>query len=162
LTMPDDDITHPIPDLTGYITEGQIVLSRDMWRKGIYPPVDVFLSLSRLMKEGIGKDKTREDHRELFSQLISAYAEAQYLRELSAIVGTESLSLRDKRYLEFADLFERKFINQGEYERRTFEQTLDLGWEMLSLLPEEELKQISPQTLKKYHPKYRLELVGRR
>lgn len=161
LTMPDDDITHPIPDLTGYITEGQIVLSRDMWRKGIYPPVDVFLSLSRLMKEGIGKDKTREDHRELFSQLISAYAEAQYLRELSAIVGTESLTQRDKRYLEFADLFERRFINQGERERRTFEQTLDVGWEMLSLLPEEELKQISPQTLRKYHPKYRLELKGR-
>jgi len=155
LTMPDDDITHPIPDLTGYITEGQIVLSRDMWRKGIYPPVDVFLSLSRLMKEGIGSGKTREDHRELFSQLISAYAEAQYLRELTAIVGTESLTPRDRKYLEFADLFEKRFINQGEYERRSFETTLDIGWEILSVLPEEELKQISPQTLKKYHPKYR-------
>ncbi|MCX8208697.1 MAG: V-type ATP synthase subunit B [Sulfolobales archaeon] len=161
LTMPDDDITHPIPDLTGYITEGQIVLSRDMWRKGIYPPVDVFLSLSRLMKEGIGRGKTREDHREVFSQLISAYAEAQYLRELSAIVGLESLTPRDKKYLEFADLFERKFINQGEHERRNFEQTLDIGWEILSIVPEEELKQISPQTLKKFHPKYRLELEGR-
>ncbi len=156
LTMPDDDITHPIPDLTGYITEGQIVLSRDMWRKGIYPPVDVFLSLSRLMKEGIGEGKTRGDHRELFSQLISSYAEAQYLRELSAIVGLESLTPRDKKYLDFGDLFERKFINQGERERRTFEQTLDVGWEVLSVLPEEELKQISPQTLKKYHVKYRL------
>jgi len=155
LTMPDDDITHPIPDLTGYITEGQIVLSRDMWRKGIYPPVDVFLSLSRLMKEGIGSGKTREDHRELFSQLISAYAEAQYLRELSAIVGTESLTARDRRYLEFADLFEKRFINQGEYERRDFEETLDIGWEILSVLPEEELKQISPQTLRRYHPRYR-------
>ena len=155
LTMPDDDITHPIPDLTGYITEGQIVLSRDMWRKGIYPPVDVFLSLSRLMKEGIGSGKTREDHREVFSQLISAYAEAQYLRELTAIVGTESLTPRDRKYLEFADLFERWFINQGEYERRSFENTLDIGWEILSVLPEDELKQISPQTLRKYHPKYR-------
>jgi len=155
LTMPDDDITHPIPDLTGYITEGQIVLSRDMWRKGIYPPVDVFLSLSRLMKEGIGSGKTREDHRELFSQLISAYAEAQYLRELSAIVGTESLTARDRRYLEFAELFEKRFINQGEYERRGFEETLDIGWEILSVLPEEELKQISPQILRRYHPRYR-------
>lgn len=162
LTMPDDDITHPIPDLTGYITEGQIVLSRDIWRKGIYPPVDVFLSLSRLMKEGIGKDKTREDHREVFSQLISAYAEAQYLRELSAIVGLESLTPRDKKYLEFADLFERKFMNQGEYERRSFEQTLDIGWEILSILPEDELKQISPQTLKKFHPRYRFEVEGRK
>jgi len=160
LTMPDDDITHPIPDLTGYITEGQIVLSRDMWRKGIYPPVDLFLSLSRLMKEGIGSGKTREDHREVFSQLISAYAEAQYLRELSAIVGTESLTPRDRRYLEFADLFERRFINQGEYERRSFETTLDIGWEVLSVLPEEELKQISPQTLRKYHPKYRASSGG--
>ena len=113
LTMPDDDITHPIPDLTGYITEGQIVLSRDMWRKGIYPPVDVFLSLSRLMKDGIGPGKTREDHKEVFAQLISAYAEGQYLRELSTIVGVESLSERDKRFLEFADYFEKKFINQG-------------------------------------------------
>jgi V/A-type H+-transporting ATPase subunit B len=160
LTMPDDDITHPIPDLTGYITEGQIVLSRDMWRKGIYPPVDVFLSLSRLMKEGIGSSKTREDHREVFSQLISAYAEAQYLRELSAIVGTESLTPRDRKYLEFADLFERRFINQGEYERRSFEKTLDIGWEVLSVLPEEELKQISPQTLRKYYPKYRTSSGG--
>jgi V/A-type H+-transporting ATPase subunit B len=160
LTMPDDDITHPIPDLTGYITEGQIALSRDTWRKGIYPPVDVFLSLSRLMKEGIGSGKTREDHREVFSQLISAYAEAQYLRELSAIVGTESLTPRDRRYLEFADLFERRFINQGEYERRSFEMTLDIGWEVLSVLPEEELKQISPQTLRKYHPKYRASSGG--
>jgi V/A-type H+-transporting ATPase subunit B len=160
LTMPDDDITHPIPDLTGYITEGQIVLSRDMWRKGIYPPVDVFLSLSRLMKEGIGSGKTREDHRELFSQLISAYAEAQYLRELSAIVGTESLTPRDRKYLEFADLFERRFINQGEYERRNFETTLDIGWEVLSILPEEELKQISPQTLRRYHPRYRTSSGG--
>ncbi|MEM4789314.1 MAG: V-type ATP synthase subunit B [Ignisphaera sp.] len=155
LTMPDDDITHPIPDLTGYITEGQIVLSRDMWRKGIYPPVDVFLSLSRLMKDGIGPGKTREDHREVFAQLISAYAEGQYLRELLAIVGIESLTPRDRKFLEFADNFEKKFINQGEYERRSIEQTLDIAWELLAMLPDEELKQITPQTFQKYHPKYR-------
>ncbi|MEM1850504.1 MAG: V-type ATP synthase subunit B, partial [Desulfurococcaceae archaeon] len=159
LTMPDDDITHPIPDLTGYITEGQIVLSRDMWRKGVYPPVDVFLSLSRLMKEGIGRGKTREDHREVFAQLYAAYAEGQYLRELSAIVGMESLTPRDKKYLEFADQFERRFINQHEYERRTVEETLDIGWELLAILPEEELKQITPDTLRKYHPRYRSKQV---
>ncbi len=155
LTMPDDDITHPIPDLTGYITEGQIVLSRDLWRKGIYPPVDVFLSLSRLMKDGIGPGKTREDHREVFAQLIAAYAEGQYLRELTAIVGTESLTGRDRKYLEFADMFERRFVNQGEYERRTFEDTLDIAWDILSILPEDELKQITPKTIEKYHPRYR-------
>jgi len=155
LTMPDDDITHPIPDLTGYITEGQIVLSRDMWRKGVYPPVDVFLSLSRLMKEGIGPGKTREDHREVFSQLFAAYSEGAYLRELSTIVGIESLTVRDKKYLEFADQFERNFINQGEYERRDIEKTLDIAWETLSILPEEELTQIRPEIIKKYHPAYR-------
>ncbi len=155
LTMPDDDITHPIPDLTGYITEGQIVLSRELWRKGIYPPVDVFLSLSRLMKEGIGSGKTREDHKEVFSQLIAAYAEGQHIRELTMIIGTESLSERDKKYLEFADQFERRFINQGEYERRTFEETLDLAWEILAILPEDELGQIRDETIRKYHPKYR-------
>ncbi len=155
LTMPDDDITHPIPDLTGYITEGQIVLSRDLHRKGIYPPVDVLLSLSRLMKDGVGPGKTREDHYQVFMQLIAAYTEGQYLRELSAIVGTESLSERDRKYLAFADLFERRFINQGEYERRTIEQTLDIGWELLATLPEEELKLISVENIKKYHPKYR-------
>jgi V/A-type H+-transporting ATPase subunit B len=155
LTMPDDDITHPIPDLTGYITEGQIVLSRDLWRKGIYPPVDVFLSLSRLMKEGIGPGKTREDHREVFSQLFAAYSEGSYLRELATIVGIESLTARDKKYLEFADQFERLFINQGEYERRDIDTTLDIAWEILSILPEEELTQIRPETIKKYHPAYR-------
>jgi len=155
LTMPDDDITHPIPDLTGYITEGQIVLSRDMYRKGVYPPIDVMLSLSRLMKDGIGPGKTREDHYQVFMQLIAAYNEGQYLRELSAIVGVESLSERDRKYLNFADLFERKFINQGEFERRDIEQTLDLAWDILSTLPEEELKLISVDNIRKYHPKYR-------
>ncbi|MEL9939537.1 MAG: V-type ATP synthase subunit B [Ignisphaera sp.] len=155
LTMPDDDITHPIPDLTGYITEGQIVLSRDLWRKGIYPPVDVFLSLSRLMKEGIGPGKTRDDHREVFAQLMSAYSEGTYLRELITIVGVESLTQRDRKYLEFADEFEKRFINQGEYERRSIEETLDIAWELLAILPEDELRQVKPETIRKYHPKYR-------
>jgi len=155
LTMPDDDITHPIPDLTGYITEGQIVLSRDLWRKGIYPPVDVFLSLSRLMKDGIGPGKTRDDHKEVFAQLMAAYAEGQYLRELIAIIGTESLTARDRKYLEFADQFEKRFINQGEYEKRTFEETLDIAWDLLAIIPEEELKHITPKIMERYHPKYR-------
>ncbi|MDD5082531.1 MAG: V-type ATP synthase subunit B, partial [Dehalococcoidales bacterium] len=118
LTMPDDDITHPIPDLTGYITEGQIVLSRDLERKGIYPPIGVFLSLSRMMKEGIGSGKTREDHNNVFMQLYAAYAEGVDLREISTIIGAEALSERDKVYLLAADRFEREFISQGEYERR--------------------------------------------
>ncbi|MEM0453480.1 MAG: V-type ATP synthase subunit B [Sulfolobales archaeon] len=155
LTMPDDDITHPIPDLTGYITEGQIVLSRDLFRKGVYPPVDVLLSLSRLMKDGIGPGKTREDHYQVFMQLISAYAEGQYLRELTAIVGSESLSDRDRKYLNFADLFERRFINQGEFERRPIEETLNIGWELLATLPEDELKLISMDYIRKYHPRYK-------
>lgn len=156
LTMPDDDITHPIADLTGYITEGQIVLSRDLWRKGIYPPVDIFLSLSRMMKEGIGPGKTREDHHPVFSQLMRAYAEGQRLREIIAIVGTESLTDRDRKYLEFADAYEGKFINQGEYERRSIEKTLDLAWELLSILPEEELA-IREELIRKYHPRYRVQ-----
>ncbi len=155
LTMPDDDITHPIPDLTGYITEGQLVLSRDLHRKGIYPPMDVFLSLSRLMKEGIGPGKTREDHRDVFMQLYAAYAEGQHLRELSIIVGTEALSERDKKYLKFADEFEQRFIKQGEYEKRTIEETLDIAWDLLSIVPEEELKLIREEFIRKYHPKYR-------
>jgi len=155
LTMPDDDITHPIPDLTGYITEGQIVLSRGLHRKGIYPPIDVFLSLSRLMKEGIGPGKTREDHRDVFMQLYAAYAEGQHLRELSVIVGTEALSERDKKYLKFADEFEARFIKQREYERRTIEETLDIAWDLLSIIPEEELKLVREEFIKKYHPKYR-------
>lgn len=155
LTMPDDDITHPIPDLTGYITEGQIVLSRDLHRKGVYPPVDVLLSLSRLMKDGVGPGKTREDHYQVFMQLISAYAEGQYLRELTAIVGSESLSERDRKYLNFADLFERRFINQGEFERRSIEETLDIGWELLATLPEEDLKLVSIDYIRKYHPRHR-------
>jgi len=155
LTMPDDDITHPVPDLTGYITEGQIVLSRSLERKGIYPPFDVFLSLSRMMKEGIGPDKTREDHNNVFMQLYAAYAEGNNLREISTIIGSESLGERDKLYLAYADRFEREFISQGEHEKRRVEETLDIGWRLLSMLPEEDLKLISEKWIKKYHPKHR-------
>ena len=154
LTMPDDDITHPIPDLTGYITEGQVVLSRELERKGIYPPIDVFLSLSRMMKEGIGVGKTREDHNNVFMQLYAAYAEGCNLREISTIIGAEALGERDKIYLTNADRFEREFISQGEFEKRKVEDTLDMGWELFSALPEEDLKLISEELIKKYLPKY--------
>ena len=155
LTMPDDDINHPIPDLTGYITEGQIVLSRKHERNGVYPPVDVLLSLSRMMKEGIGPGKTREDHNNVFMQLYSAYAEGLDLQEISTIVGTDALSDRDKIYLEIADRFENEFIAQGENEKRTIEETLDIGWRLFSALPEEDLKLVSQDLIKKYLPKYR-------
>src|SRR5438093_455673 len=155
LTMPGDDVTHPIPDLTGYITEGQIYIDRGLHRKGIYPPIDPAPSLSRLMKEGIGKGRTREDHREVSDQLYYAYAEGRSFRDLVAVIGEEALSARDKLYLGFADNFERKFINQGLYENRDIDATLDLGWNLLSVLPESELKRIDPATIKKYHPKYR-------
>ncbi|MFC1946981.1 V-type ATP synthase subunit B [Chloroflexota bacterium] len=155
LTMPDDDITNPIPDLTGYITEGQIVLSRNLERAGVYPPIDVFLSLSRMMKEGIGPGKTREDHNNVFMQLYSAYAEGCDLREISTIIGTDALSDRDKIYLEIADRFENEFISQGENEKRTIEETLDIGWRLFSALPEEDLKLVSQDLIKKYLPKYR-------
>lgn len=154
LTMPDDDITHPIPDLTGYITEGQIVLSRELERKGIYPPIDVFLSLSRMMKEGIGSGKTREDHNNVFMQLYAAYAEGCNLREISTIIGAEALGERDKIYLTNADRFEREFISQGEFAKRRVEETLSIGWELFSALPEEDLKLISEELIKKYLPKY--------
>jgi len=153
LTMPDDDITHPIPDLTGYITEGQIVLSRNLERKGIYPPIDVFLSLSRMMKGGIGPGKTREDHNNVVMQLYSAYAEGCYLREISTIIGAEALGERDKIYLANADEFERKFISQGEFEKRKIEDTLAIAWNLFSALPVEDLKLISEKFIKKYLPK---------
>jgi len=155
LTMPHDDITHPIADLTGYITEGQLIVDRGLHRRGIYPPVDVSPSLSRLMREGIGKGRTREDHREVSDQLYYAYAEGRAFRDLVAVVGEEALSTRDKLYLNFADTFERRFVNQGEYENRDIEQTLDLGWDLLSMLPEVELKRIDPSTIAKYHPSHR-------
>jgi len=155
LTMPHDDMTHPIPDLTGYITEGQIIVDRGLYRKGVYPPIDVSPSLSRLMREGIGKGRTREDHREVSDQLYYAYAEGRGFRDLVAVVGEEALSTRDKIYLKFADTFERRFVTQGVYENRNIEQTLDLGWELLAEIPESELKRIDPETIKTYHPKYR-------
>lgn len=155
LTMPHDDITHPIADLTGYITEGQLIVDRGLHRRGIYPPIDVSPSLSRLMREGIGEGRTREDHREVSDQLYYAYAEGRAFRDLVAVVGEEALSTRDKLYLNFADAFERRFVKQGEYENRDIEHTLDLGWDLLSMLPEVELKRIDPSTIAKYHPSRR-------
>ncbi len=154
LTMPDDDITHPVPDLTGYITEGQIVLSRDLYRRGANPPIDVLPCLSRLMNLGIGPEKTREDHRNVADQLYASYAYGRDLRKLVAIVGEEALTELDKRYLNFADEFEGKFISQGD-EDRTIQETLELGWNLLSLLPEQELKRIKLEFISKYHPDYR-------
>ena len=155
LSMPDDDITHPIPDLTGYITEGQFVLTRDLHRRGIYPPVDVLPSLSRLMNEGIGPGRTREDHSGVSNQLYAGYAEGRDMRDLVAVVGEEALTSRDKRYLEFADEFEKRFVTQGKNEDRSIEETLDLGWDLLATLPEGELKRIDEHIIKKYHPNYR-------
>jgi len=155
VTMPEDDITHPIPDLTGYITEGQIFLSRELHRKGIYPPIDVLPSLSRLKDEGIGKGKTREDHAGVLNQLYAAYARGKEARELSIILGEAALSEEDRRYFDFAEMFERRFVAQGEYEDRSIEETLDLGWELLATLPESDLKRVDDQYIKKYHPKYK-------
>ena len=152
LSMPNDDISHPIPDLTGYITEGQIVLERDLAQRGVYPPIAGLPSLSRLMKDGIGEGMTREDHRDLASQLFSAYAYVRSVRDLSAIIGEEELSARDKRYLEFGDAFEKRFLAQGEFEDRSIEQTLDLGWSILSLLPREELVRIPEALIERYLP----------
>jgi len=153
LTMPDDDMTHPIPDLTGYITEGQIVLSREIHRKGIYPPVTVGACLSRLMQQGIGKDRTREDHADVASQLYSAYAEGNDLRNLVAVVGEEALTERDRAFLRFSDLFEERFVAQGKDEDRTIDETMDLAWELLATLPKEELKRIRKEWIEKYYPK---------
>jgi len=156
LTMPGDDITHPIPDLTGYITEGQIVVSRELHRKGIYPPINVLPSLSRLMNLGIGKGHTREDHKKVSDQLYAAYAEGNDLRGLVAIVGKDALSERDRTFLEFADLFESRFVRQGIDEDRTIgEGTLDLGWDLLATLPVEQLSRIDRELIEKYHPKFR-------
>jgi V/A-type H+-transporting ATPase subunit B len=153
LTMPNDDITHPIPDLTGYITEGQIVLSRGLEKQGIYPPINVLTSLSRLMKDGIGGERTREDHADVASQLYSAYAQYNSVQSLATIIGEEGLVSRDKDYLRFGNQFEKKLINQGRNENRSIEQTLTLAWDVLELLPEEELTRIHPEYLEKYFPK---------
>ena len=151
LSMPSDDITHPIPDLSGYITEGQIVLSRELHSKSVYPPVNVPPSLSRLMKDGIGKDDTREDHPRVASQLYASYTRALEARNLASIIGAEELSSRDRRYLEFADRFENGFVRQGADEERNIIETLDLAWELLSLLPPSSLSRVSEEDLRKYH-----------
>ena len=143
LTMPNDDISHPIPDMTGYITEGQIVLSRDLYKKGINPPINILDSLSRLMKDGIGEEYTRKDHRELADQLFSSYSIVQEVRALSKVLGEADLSDIDKKYLEFGKQFEEKFLNQEQYENRTINETLDLGWKILKILPKEEWDKIS-------------------
>lgn len=150
LTMPGDDITNPIPDLTGYITEGQIVLSRDLQRKGVYPPVDVLPSLSRLMNQGIGKGRTREDHRGVADQLYAAYANGKDLRSLSAIVGEEALGANDRTYLKFADEFEKRYVNQGIYEDRSIEDTLGISYDLMSTLPEEDMKRLKTAFISKY------------
>ncbi len=153
LTMPNDDITHPIPDLTGYITEGQIVLSRSLEKQGVYPPINIATSLSRLMKDGIGKDRTREDHADVASQLYSAYAQYNSVKSLVTIIGEEGLGSRDKDYLRFGERFERMLINQGRNENRSIEQTLSIAWDTLSILPDEELTRIHPEYIEKYFPK---------
>lgn len=152
LTMPEDDKTHPIPDLTGYITEGQIILSRELYRKGVMPPIDVLPSLSRLKDKGIGKGKTREDHADTMNQLFAAYARGKEAKELAVILGESALSDTDKLFARFADEFEKRYVSQGEYEDRSIEQTLQIGWELLSILPRAELKRIRDEYLDKYLP----------
>ena len=151
LTMPNDDITHPIPDLTGYITEGQIVLDRDLDTRGIYPPVSVLPSLSRLMKDGIGAGYTRDDHSMLSNQLFASYAKVQDAKALASVIGEDELSAADKQLMEFGRVFEQKFINQGYTENRTIEETLDLGWELLSMLPREQLDRVDEEMLDKHY-----------
>ena len=153
LTMPEDDKTHPIPDLTGYITEGQIILSRELHRKGIVPPVDVLPSLSRLKDKGIGEGKTREDHSGTMNQLFAAYARGKDAKELMTILGEAALSDDDKLYAKFADEFEQRYVNQGNETNRSIEETLDLGWQLLKILPTKELKRIKPEYIEKYLPK---------
>ncbi len=155
LTMPNDDITHPVPDLTGYITEGQIVLSRDLFQRGIYPPISVLPSLSRLMKDGIGEGHTRADHAHLSAQLYASYAHVQDVRALASVIGEEELTSVDQRYLKFGQAFEREFVGQGTAENRTIEETLDVGWRALSILPQEELTRVTEEEIKEYYGKQR-------
>ncbi|HNR30353.1 MAG TPA: V-type ATP synthase subunit B [Candidatus Hydrogenedentes bacterium] len=153
LTMPEDDKTHPIPDLTGYITEGQIILSRPIHAQGIYPPVDVLPSLSRLKDKGIGNGKTREDHADVMNQLYAAYARGKNAKELAVVLGESALSEEDVLFVKFADAFEDKFIRQGEDENRTIEESLALGWDLLAMLPRASLKRVREAWIEKYHPK---------
>ncbi|MHC5076022.1 MAG: V-type ATP synthase subunit B [Planctomycetota bacterium] len=155
LTMPEDDKTHPVPDLTGYITEGQVILSRSLHRKGIAPPVDCLPSLSRLKDKGIGEGKTREDQADLYNQLYAAYARGKEVQELATIMGEAALSEEDKKYMKFADQFEARYVSQDYYENRTIFQTLDLGWELLSMFENVELKRIDIELINKYMPKFR-------
>ena len=151
LTMPEDDKTHPIPDLTGYITEGQIVLDRARDNSGVYPPVSVLPSLSRLMKDGIGEGFTRDDHAAVANQLFASYAKVQEARSLASVIGEEELSENDKKLLQFGHLFDTRFVNQGQFENRSLEQTLDLGWQLLSTLPKSELDRVDDALLEKHY-----------
>ena len=151
LTMPNDDITHPIPDLTGYITEGQIVLERSLHQKTIYPPINVLPSLSRLMKDGIGAKFTREDHQDVANQLFSSYARVGEARDLASVIGEDELSEVDQKYLAFGTAFEQEFVGQGPFENRSMEQTLDIGWRLLWMLPKEELDRVDTRILEKYY-----------
>lgn len=160
LTMPNDDISHPIPDLTGYITEGQIVLDREMSQKGLYPPVAGLPSLSRLMKDGIGEGMTREDHKDVSSQLFASYSKVKSIRNLAAIIGEEEVSDLDKLYLKFGNELESKFFTQGEHEDRSIDETLDLGWKILSILPKDELVRIKSEYIEKYLPKTDSQVEG--
>ncbi len=152
LTMPEDDKTHPIPDLTGYITEGQIILSRELHHKGIYPPINVLPSLSRLKDKGIGLNKTREDHANIMNQLFASYARGKEAKELAVILGEAALTEIDKKYVKLSDNFEELFVKQGEDENRTIEESLDIGWKLLTILPKEELKRIKDEFIEKYLP----------
>jgi len=149
--MPNDDITHPIPDLTGYITEGQIVLDKSLASKGVYPPISILPSLSRLMKDGIGEGYTREDHPQVANQLFASYAKVQEVRALASVIGEEELSHIDKLYMNFGREFEKYFLSQDFQENRSIEDTLDLGWKLLRLLPEEELDRLSSEITDKYY-----------
>ena len=151
LTMPNDDITHPIPDLTGYITEGQIILSKELYRKGIEPPIDVLPSLSRLKDKGIGKGKTREDHADTMNQLFAAYAKGKESLELATILGEAALTETDLKYAKFSDEFEKRYVSQGNDTDRSIEETLDIGWDLLKILPKSELKRIDDKLIEKYY-----------
>lgn len=152
LTMPNDDITHPIPDLTGFITEGQIVLDRELAKRGVYPPINVLPCLSRLMNDGIGAVKTREDHAHLSNQLYTAYSYVKKVETLASIIGEDELSDQDKRYLDFGRMFEEQFIGQGQHENRSIKETLDLAWDILTTLPKEELIRLTEEEIQKYYP----------
>ena len=151
LTMPEDDKTHPIPDLTGYITEGQIILSRQLHRQGIYPPIDVLPSLSRLKDKGIGRNKTREDHADFLNQLFACYSRGKEVKELTVILGEAALTDLDRLYLKFSESYEREFVSQTEFQERSVKETLNIGWRLLSQIPKEELKRIRPEYLEKYY-----------